>query len=1674
MKIKFSKLLIIISIIFTLNIIGNTIFATDLSITNQNDYENIIESNEEKINKDDKLIIEPRDHIVSMDTIIDKDDNLNFFERIFRFIKNIFKNEEKEEKLPSEFEMDYINTNYDNLNKDELVEMPTINKYENKYYSKPNKEEDLTDEVVQKFRNNVKKHIMNEGQVLANINSNKIENNDGILTLNEKRTKANKTATIIGWADNFSRDNFAEDNKPDSDGAYIALVDDIEDIAKNNIVYISYEDYNVESEMVGLIPNPTLNGIYIASHASTLSYTAGQNFDPTGLSVMAYYGDEPIVQPCKGWYVTNGSNLYAGQTSVTIQYSENGITVFTYENITVTAAPTPTQTPVIPSDEVVLDHIRVGGQPKVNYYIGDTFDPTGINVIAFYSNGTYKQVTGWRVVYGNDLQPGDRWVEIEYTENNITRTVAVNITVENRTLINIEITNPTTQYYEGDNFSTTGMGVSAKYDNDTSKTLSISDLNITGPTNHPEITRLTSSVSYVTVSYTERGVTASIKINITVTPLVLERIEIETPPSKTKYYEGDKFNSAGMTVRAYFNNKTNRIVEGWTVDKEGETLYVSDKYVTISYRENGTTVTKSYMITVTPPPLDRIEIETQPSKTDYYVGDTFNSAGMTVRAYFKNNTNRIVNGWIVTNGTNLQLNRQYVTISYTENGTATKDYMINVTAPALDRIEIETLPSKIEYYAGETFEPGEMTVKAYFKNNTDRIVNGWIVTNGDKLTVDRQYVTISYTENGTATLNFPITVRQRTSPPSGPSTPSTDKKILDRIEISGEFKKEYTEGDSFDNTGMIVTPFYKNDDNPGEPVTEYDIEPEGALTLNNKKITISYTEDEVTVSAEIEITVSEKQQDPPGPAQKILDRIEVTGNYKTEYLVGEKFDTKGMIVTAFYKNDDYPGEPVTEYDIEPEGALTLNNKKITISYTEDEVTVSAEIEITVSKEEEEVVLTSISITAPTKTVYIAGENFDPAGMEVTANYSDGSNKIVTNYDIISGTNLILGQTEVTISYKEGEITKTAVQKITVGKNPDDPEDKIITEAWVTLNKNVFEYTGSEIIPIVTVKNEENTLVKDEDYTVTFSDNTEIGTATVSIQGKNEYKGLVTMKFTIMPISFDKLQVKLSETECTFDGTEKKPTVEVLVGEKKLQENIDYTVEYSNNINIGTATVLVKGKGHYTGSVNATFEIVERNISQTKVELDKDNFTYNGSEIKPNITITDEDLKENDDSYTLVENTDYTIKYSKNTNAGIAEIEITGTGIYKGKVVKTFTITAKSIENFTIELDKTSYEYDGKEKEPTVTVKDENTTLEKDKDFTLEYQNNVNVGTAKVTVTGIGNYTGLKEKTYQIVDSGNTVDQTNPDNPDNPTIPDEPTTKKNINNLTIQLNKTNFVYDGTEKKPTVTIKDNNKTLVKDEDYTLEYSSNINVGTAKVVITGIGNYQGNVEKKYLIEAKSITNLEIELDKTEYTYDGIEKEPEVTVTNGTKTLKLGTDYTVTYKNNLNAGTAIVIVAGKGNYKDSTEVEYTIKEKSISTLEIELSEITFKYDDEAKSPNVIVKDGENELIEGIDYTLVYTNNVEPGTAKVTIKGIGKYVGSIEKTYTIIDDRYSGKEDEDINNNSNSGKDDNNSNKYNDGTQIKNNIPQTGENVAIIAIIFIALAGAGVFLIKNIKYKDI
>lgn len=327
---------------------------------------------------------------------------------------------------------------------------------------------------------------------------------------------------------------------------------------------------------------------------------------------------------------------------------------------------------------------------------------------------------------------------------------------------------------------------------------------------------------------------------------------------------------------------------------------------------------------------------------------------------------------------------------------------------------------------------------------------------------------------------------------------------------------------------------------------------------------------------------------------------------------------------------------------------------------------------------------------------------------------------------------------------------------------------------------------------------------------------------------------------------------------SIDYTGKAITPDILLYDDDIQliKDVDYELAYENNINVGTATIIVTFKGNYSGERRLNFNIIAKTLTQDDVVISAlENQVFMGEPITPKPTVTFGDV-------TLAENTDYELSYTDNTSAGVATITINFKGNYSGTATANFEITAKNLtDDDTLviiggSIPAQTYTGDTIEPKPEITYGDK--VLEEGKDYELSYENNTDVGEGKVKVEFKGDYSGEKEYTFPIVKKAITEDNTE------------------ITGIA------DTAYTGTEITPDLVITVDGHTLEADKDYTVTYENNINVGTAAVTIKFVGNYDGDMTREFNITPFVVTDDNVKISSVaDQIYTGSEITPEITVT-------------------------------------------------------------------------------------------------------------------------------------------------------------------------------------------------
>ncbi|MCR5796579.1 MAG: leucine-rich repeat domain-containing protein, partial [Eubacterium sp.] len=423
----------------------------------------------------------------------------------------------------------------------------------------------------------------------------------------------------------------------------------------------------------------------------------------------------------------------------------------------------------------------------------------------------------------------------------------------------------------------------------------------------------------------------------------------------------------------------------------------------------------------------------------------------------------------------------------------------------------------------------------------------------------------------------------------------------------------------------------------------------------------------------------------------------------------------------------------------------------------------------------------------------------------------------------------------------------------------------------------------------------------------------------------------------------------------------------------LKYGSDYKYSFENDYVNMKGRLKIRGYGSFYGTKVVDYKIYNY-IKDCKIEDLKTDYIYTGSAIAPTFKLSFE-------GGALKEGEDYVVEYDKKAiEEGNHSFKISGKGDFWGSKVINYTIKKHSIDKVDVALDNTVYVYDGTIKKPVVNVTHNNITLEEGKDYELNYQESVEEGEYNVKVTGINAYKGTKtSEIYKII-------------------------RLDISEAKVTLDSSSFIYNGKIQKPQVTVEYDGKSLKENEDYELKYSESTEEGAYEVEILGVNQFKNSVKREYSISKYSIEDTEIVLSNTRFDYDGTPKEPKVTVTYAGNDLKEGEDYEIEYVNSDYVGDAEVVVRGTGKYKGEKNVPYEITPISIEDADFSLNNSVYTYDGSRKLPTVKVVCGGKELVKDQDYSVEYVDNINPGTAKVQVVGIGVYSGAVELSFTILE----------------------------------------------------------------------
>ena len=543
----------------------------------------------------------------------------------------------------------------------------------------------------------------------------------------------------------------------------------------------------------------------------------------------------------------------------------------------------------------------------------------------------------------------------------------------------------------------------------------------------------------------------------------------------------------------------------------------------------------------------------------------------------------------------------------------------------------------------------------------------------------------------------------------------------------------------------------------------------------------------------------------------------------------------------------------------------------------------------------------------------------------------------------------------------------------------------------------------------------------KDYTITFSNTDHPGEGTAKVVGLNEYAGHeLSFTYTLKPKDLKAESYYNGDDLGTYKwtGNEVKPDIGKIyvqdiygfVVDTEAVEGKDYQLEYSNNIEDGTATVKVVGIGDAKGTVlTYTYHIEKQHgwngfsVTGHKDGDDLGAYEWTGNDVEPELNLTC-----NHCGNELYQGSDYELEYTGDrTEPGKVTVKVIGTRDYEGWT-QSFTYTIKnktfSFEDHKDGEDLGSVEYTGSEvRYPISNVTDKTgKVLSEGTDYKLVYSDNTKPGVANVQIVGLNDYDGCTLSfTYTIVDHDGESGFHN-------------------NLYTDGADMGSYAYTGEEVKPSIGLMYSNYNqtfLIEGVDYKVEYSNNINPGTATAKVIGIGRYAGHeMSFTYTIKNKSFAAKDHKDGENLGTLKWTGKAQTMKLGDmidpiDGHVLKEGTDYKIVYSDNVDAGTAKAEVIGSGYYEGSSLTFYYTIEKQhgwngfYSKGHKDGESLgTFKWTGNTVliDPDMRCSHCDKELQENVDYKAEYSNNIDPGVASMKIIGMGDYKG-YELNFTFV-----------------------------------------------------------------------
>ncbi len=648
--------------------------------------------------------------------------------------------------------------------------------------------------------------------------------------------------------------------------------------ASDNAVVVTYK--NKTASIPVHVIEDKINGIYVKSMPTKITYDENDTFNPSGLVIAVQYlsGKEEEVAYNASTFVFDKSLLRLSDTNVEVTYDTFHATI-----------------PVTVASNAVTGIVVKTAPNKTSYVANTSFDPTGLVISLQYQHGQSEDVVYSPTLFQFDkdvLQMNDTSVQVTY--NGFVAAIGVNVTSDSVSGISIQSMPTKTMYVANTAFDPTGLVLNVQYLSGRSEQVPYNPATFVFDKD-----QLSDTDTSVDVTYESQHTNIPIQVNKD----VATSLSVKTAPTKINYIASETFDPSGLVLSVhYLSGRSEDVVyDANTFFFDRYVLRSGDAEVNVSYNGLYTPIA----ISVEKNDVVSVQILHMPTKQDYIEGMRFAADGLMLRVQYEVGYEDVAYNPTIFHFDKdvLEMKDDEVVLVYEGQQV---HIPVRVQANEVSSVKVHTMPSKVKYYHGEHFDPTGLALEVDYLNGTNEIVNydaSTFAFDKDFVSVDDTGVMLTYKAKQ---ISIPIEVKEDN---------------ITKIEVKTTPKKlRYIEGDHFDPSGLELHVYHAN--GTKEEVA-YDTPSLFASPMDSRVRSVmgfamndfSFDKDVLQV-ADSQVTITYKSATVNVPISVVKNSITSVSikalPNKTTYYANENFDPSGLVIRVNYLNGTSVDLPYSE------------------------------------------------------------------------------------------------------------------------------------------------------------------------------------------------------------------------------------------------------------------------------------------------------------------------------------------------------------------------------------------------------------------------------------------------------------------------------------------------------------------------------------------------------------------------------------------------------------------------------------------------------------------------------------------------------------------------------------------------------------------------------------------